>query len=58
MTEDYCTFEEVEKGKGGKREVESHLSFKLSGDFLKPVDERSLRAQRKSRADTNDVSGK
>lgn len=58
MTEDYCTFEEVEREKGGKREVELHLSFMLSGDFIRPVDERSLSAQRKSRADTNDVSGK
>lgn len=59
MTEDYCTYEEVEKGKkGGKGEVELHLSFMLSGDFLKPVDERSLSAQRKSCADTNNVSGK
>lgn len=43
---------------GGKGEVELHLSFMLSGDFLRPVDERSSRAQRKRRADTNDVSGK
>lgn len=53
MTEDYCTFEEVEKGKrGGKRDVELHLSFTLSGDFIRPVDERASSAQRKSRADT------
>lgn len=58
MTEDYCTFEEVEREKGGEREVELHLSFMLSGDFIRPVDERGLSAQRKSRADTNDVSGK
>lgn len=58
MTEDYCTFEEVEREKVGKREVELHLSFTLSGDFIRPVDERGLSAQRKSRADTNDVSGK
>lgn len=58
MTEDYCTFEKVEREKGGKREVELHLSFMLSGDFIGPVDERSLSAQRKSCADTNNVSGK
>lgn len=53
MTEDYCTFEEVEREKrGGKREVELHLSFTLSGDFIRPVDERASSAQRKSRADT------
>ena len=58
MTEDYCTVEEVEREKGGKREVELHLSFMLSRDLLRPVDERSLSAQRKSCADTNNVSGK
>lgn len=42
----------------GKREVELHLSFMLSGDFRRPVDERGLSAQRKSCADTNDLSGK
>lgn len=60
MTEDYCTFEEVERenGGGGDREVELHLSFMLSGDFRRPVDERGSSAQRKSCADTNDLSGK
>lgn len=58
MTADYCTFEEVEREKGGEREVELHLSFTLSGDFIRPVDERGLSAQRKSPADRNGVSGK
>lgn len=58
MTEDYCSFEEVEKEKGGEEDAELHLSFMSSGDSLRPVDERGLSAQRKRRADTNDVSGK
>lgn len=58
MTEDYCTFEEVERENGGEREVELHLSFMLSGDFRRPVDESGLSAQRKSCADPNDLSGK
>lgn len=58
MTEDYCTFEEVEREKGPKREVELHLPFMLSRDIIKAVDESRFSAQRKSRADTNDVSGK
>lgn len=59
MTEDYCTFEEVEKGKkGGKGRLNCIFSFMLSGDFLRPVDERRLSAQRKSCADTSNVSGK
>lgn len=46
MTEDYCTFEKVEREKrwGGRRAVELHLSFVLSGDLIRPVDERSLSA--------------
>lgn len=48
MTEDYCTFEKVEKekrgGGGGGKAVELHLSFELSGDLMRPADERSLSA--------------
>lgn len=58
MAEDYCNFEEVKKEKRGEQGAELHRPFMLSGDFIRPVDERGLSAQRKRRADTNDVSGK
>lgn len=54
LTEDYCTVEEVERetenkgGVAGGEGFELHLSFTLSGDCGRPVDERGAwSAQRK-----------
>lgn len=47
VTDDYCTFEEVRKPKMREEEDEFHLSFMLSGDFIRPVEQRGLSAQRK-----------